>query len=95
MLDLRDVAAAESESGATGLTAYALYDHGWAQVNPTTKKPVPNVNEIDVDVQWRPTLSALKGLWFRARYGHVEQYEGPKSTTNQYRIIVNYDFSLF
>jgi outer membrane OprD family porin len=81
--------------GLPGLTAYAVFVHGWAQVSPVTKAPVPNVNEADVDIQWRPEWSALKGLWFRARYAHVKQYEGPKEATNQYRIIVNYDFSLF
>jgi outer membrane OprD family porin len=84
-----------SKLGLTGLTAYALYDHGWAQVNPSTKAPVPNVNEVDADVQWRPEWTVLKGLRFRAHYAHVEQYEGPKNATNNYRIIVNYDFSLF
>ena len=84
-----------SKLGLSGLTAYALYDHGWRRVSPSTKTPLPNVNETDVDVQWRPEWSAVKGLRFRARYAHVEQYEGPKNTTNQYRIIVNYDFSLF
>lgn len=84
-----------SKLGLTGLTAYALYDHGWGEVSPSTKAPVPNVNEIDVDVQWRPEWSVLKGLSFRARYAHVEQYEGPKSTTNTYQIILNYAFSLF
>jgi len=84
-----------SKLGLTGLTAYALYDHGWGKVSAATKAPVPNVNEVDVDIQWRPEWSVLKGLWFRARYAHVAQHEGPKSTTNNYRIILNYDFSLF
>jgi len=79
--------------GATGLTAYALYVHGWDQVSPSTRQPVSNVNEIDVDVQWRPDWSVLKGFSFRARYAHVEQYQSPRTETNNYRIIVNYDFS--
>ena len=84
-----------SKAGVAGLTAYVLYDHGWNQVSPSTKTPVPNVNEIDVDVQWRPEWSVLRGLWFRARYAHVQQYGSQAVGTNSYRIIVNYDFSLF
>jgi len=84
-----------SKLGATGLTAYAMYVHGWDQVSPPKKTPVPNVNEVDVDVQWRPEWSVLRGLWFRARYAQVQQYGSQPNTTNQYRIILNYDFSLF
>jgi hypothetical protein len=82
-----------SKLGLTGLTAYALYDHGWGKVSPSTKAAQPNVNEIDVDVQWRPEWSVLKGLWFRARYAHVDQYESPRNSTNTYQIIVNYSFT--
>ena len=84
-----------SKLGLNGLTAYALYDHGWGKVSPSTKAAEPNANEIDVDVQWRPEWSVLKGLWFRARYAHVAQYESPKNSTNTYQIILNYSFSLY
>jgi hypothetical protein len=30
--------------------------------------------------RWRPDWSVLKGLWFRARYAHVEEY-GRTSTS--------------
>jgi hypothetical protein len=83
-----------SSLGLAGLTAYALFTHGWGQVSPSTKTPVPNVNEIDADIQWRPRAGALKGFWFRFRYGHVEQYQGTRSGTNQFQIILNYNFSL-
>ena len=53
-----------------------------------------NVNEIDLDIQYRPDLGALKGLWLRFRYGHVVQYQGTRSVIDQFRIIINYDFSL-
>jgi hypothetical protein len=83
-----------SKLGLAGLTAYTTYVHGWSEVSPSTKTPVPNVNEIDFDIQYRPELGALKGLWLRFRYGHVVQYQGTRSVTDQFRIIINYDFSL-
>jgi hypothetical protein len=80
--------------GLQGVAAYALFVHGWSALNPSTKAPVPNENEIDADVQWRPQWKFLKGLWFRVRYANVHQYEAPKNSLNDFRVIVNYDFPL-
>jgi hypothetical protein len=80
--------------GLTGLTAYALYVHGWGRINPTTQASVPNENEFDADIQWRPQWKSLKGLWFRVRYANVQQVEGPKGSINDFRVIVNWDFNL-
>ena len=80
--------------GLKGVTAYVLYVHGWGRVDPSTRNPVPDENEFDVDVQWRPAWDFLKGLWFRVRYANVYQYEGPKNTINDFRFIVNYDIPL-
>jgi len=55
---------------------------------------VTNENEFDADLQWRPQWKFLKGLWFRARYANVHQYEEPHNTMNDFRIIVNYDIPL-
>lgn len=83
-----------SKLGLSGLTAYTTYVHGWGTVSPSTKQPQPNLNEIDFDISYRPSTGALKGLWFRFRYGHVVQYQGTRSVTDQFRIVINYDFSL-
>jgi hypothetical protein len=80
--------------GLQGVTAYALFVHGWDRLNPATNASVANENEFDADVQWRPQWKFLKGLWFRARYAMVHQYERPNDTINDFRIIVNYDIPL-
>jgi hypothetical protein len=80
--------------GLEGVTAYALFVHGWDRVNPTTNASVANENEFDADIQWRPQWKFVKGLWFRARYANVHQYERPNDTINDFRIIVNYDIPL-
>jgi hypothetical protein len=77
-----------SRVGLQGLTAYGLFVHGWGRVSP------PNMNEVDADLQWRPEWSFLKGLWLRARYGFVKQYQGPRDTTHDVRLIANYGFAL-
>jgi hypothetical protein len=77
-----------------GLTAYALYVHGWGRINPASGLSVANENEFDADLQWRPKWKSLKGLWFRVRYANVHQYDAPGGTINDFRVIVNYDISL-
>jgi len=80
--------------GLEGVAAYALFVHGWGRVDPFTRDPVPNENEFNADIQWRPQWKLLKGLWFRLRYANVRQYEGPQNTINDFRTIVNYDLPL-
>ncbi|MCJ7641669.1 MAG: OprD family porin [Desulfobacterales bacterium] len=80
--------------GLEGVAAYVQFVHGWGRVDPANKDSVPNENEFDVDIQWQPQWKFLKGLWFRVRYGNVHQYEGPKNTIHDFRVIVNYDLPL-
>ena len=80
--------------GLKGVSAYALYVHGWGRVNPTTRNPVTDEDEINLDLQWRPHWDFLKGLWFRTRYANVRQNEGPRHTQDDFRFIVNYDIPL-
>jgi hypothetical protein len=80
--------------GLEGVAAYVLFVHGWGRVDPSTKNSVPNENEFDADLQWRPPWKFLKGLWLRVRYANVHQYQRPSNTINDFRVIVNYDFPL-
>jgi hypothetical protein len=80
--------------GLEGVAAYALFTHGWGAVNPSTGTSVPDKNEFDADMQWRPQWKFLQGLWFRVRYANAHEYEGTKNTSNDFRVIVNYDIPL-
>ena len=80
--------------GLEGVSAYALFVHGWNRVNPSTKAGVPNENEFDTDIQWRPKWSFLNGFSARFRYARVNQYQGPKDHQDDFRLIINYDFPL-
>jgi hypothetical protein len=82
-----------SSLGLTGVTAYALWVHGWNRVDPVTKASVKQEDEYDLDLQWRPQIKVLKGLWFRARYAYVDQRDDAPSQSD-FRIIVNYDMPL-
>lgn len=83
-----------SRLGLEGVSAYGLFVHGWGRVDPSTKAGVPNENEFNADVQWRPKWSFLNGFSARFRYSRVQQYQGPKDGQNDYRVIINYDFPL-
>jgi hypothetical protein len=82
-----------SSLGLTGVTAYALWVHGWNRVNPTGNASVKQEDEYDFDLQYRPQIKVLKGLWFRTRYAIVSQGDGGPTQTD-FRVIVNYDIPL-
>jgi hypothetical protein len=83
-----------SRLGLEGVTAYALWVHGWGAVNPATGSSVFQQDEYNVDVQWRPKSGLLKGFWFRTRYARVDSRDGTSAgfPINDIRFIVNYDF---
>jgi outer membrane porin, OprD family len=80
--------------GLAGVTAYALFAHGWGRVNPSTKQAVPDANEFNIDVQWRPTWRFLQGLWLRTRYGMVQQYGGSGNDLHDLCVILHYNVPL-
>ena len=69
-----------------------LFVHGWGRVNPSTKSGVPDENEFNTDLQWRPKWNFLNGFSVRFRYIRVHQYQGPKDNQDDFRLIINYDF---
>jgi hypothetical protein len=83
-----------SRLGLEGLSTYVLFVHGWGRVNSTTKAGVPDENEFNTDVQWRPKWSFLNGFSARFRYSRNYQYQGPKDHQDDFRFIINYDLSL-
>ncbi|MGE5894900.1 MAG: OprD family outer membrane porin, partial [bacterium] len=83
-----------SRIGLDGVTAYALWVHGWDAIDPSTKEGVYDQDEYDFDVQWKPKSGDLKGLWFRIRYAHVDQRGAGDASMDELRVIINYDLSL-
>ncbi len=80
--------------GLEGVTAYALFVHGWGRINPSTGRDVSNENELDFDLQWKPKTGFFKDFWPRFRYGVVHEHEGQERYIHDFRIILNYDFSV-
>ena len=69
-----------------GLSAYALAVFG------TTPDQAGQFrqDEYDLNVQWEPKKSCLKGLSVRVRYGLVDQHGGDVDTLTDFRTICNY-----
>jgi len=80
--------------GLEGVTAYALFVHGWDRINPSTGQDATNENELDLDLQWKPKTGFFKNFWPRFRYAVVHENEGQERYIHDFRIILNYDFSL-
>jgi len=77
-----------SDYGLKGTSVYALMVHGSG-----VQAPEYNEDETDLNLQWTPDKeNALRGMSFRVRYAHVSQIGGGDPVTNDFRIIVNYDF---
>jgi hypothetical protein len=83
-----------SRVGLKDVSAYALWVHGWGAEDPDTHASVYDQDEYDFDLQWRPKSGFLKGFWPRIRYAHVDQSGGADSHLDDFRIIINYEFSL-
>jgi len=79
--------------GIKGLGISTGYIQGADAVDETTKASLPDKDEADVTIDYKLEEGALKGLWLRMRAGIVG--EDGKGTTEDYRIIVNYEIPLY
>ncbi len=76
--------------GLTGLTAGVWYAQGWGAINPSTALGIPNREELDLWIQYRPTEGPLKGLRVKSQYGNVWQQGNVRPTQPEFRLIVDY-----
>lgn len=76
--------------GLSGVTAGAWYTHGWDAINPATNIAIPNRNELDVWLQYRPSQGVLKGLRLKAQYSNVWQHDNVRGSQPEFRMIADY-----
>jgi hypothetical protein len=77
-----------SARGLTGVSAYALWVHGYGR-----NAPAYDEDEIDLNVQWTPDKKGvLRGMSFRVRYAYMSQRGGGDPNQQDFRFIMNYDF---
>ncbi len=76
--------------GFTGVSAGAWYTHGWGAINPTTDLGIPNRDELDLWIQYRPTVGPLKGFRLKTQYADVWQQGNVRDTQPEFRFIIDY-----
>ena len=85
-----DFGYAFSKAGLSGLSAGAWYTHGWGAIDPSTNFGIPNRDELDLWIQYRPTQGPLKGFRVKTQYSNVWQQNNVRDTQPEFRFIVDY-----
>lgn len=79
--------------GFDGASATVAHIQGNSAVDEITKSNLPDKNETDITLDYKvPKGRPLERFWLRLRAAVIDEEGGP--TTEDYRVIVNYDFSL-
>ncbi len=73
-------------------SGFASVIHGNDALDATTGLPAPDVTEVDLTLDYRPTSGPIKGLWVRVRGGYAE-FEDSTSEWNA-RLIINYSMPM-
>ncbi len=76
--------------GLDGLTAGVWYSQGWDAIDPVTNAAIPNRDEWDVWLQYRPSEGPLKGLRIKAQYSSLRQAGNVRSEQPEFRFVADY-----
>ena len=76
--------------GLSGLSTGAWYTHGWGAINPSINMAIPDRNEMDLWIQYRPTEGPLKGFRAKVQYANIWQPGNVSGTQPEFRFIVDY-----
>jgi hypothetical protein len=76
--------------GLSGVSAGAWYTHGWDAINTSSNLRIPNRNELDLWIQYRPTEGPLKGFRLKTQYANVWQQGNVRESQPEFRFIVDY-----
>lgn len=76
--------------GLSGVSTGAWYTHGWDAINTSTNLGIPDRNELDLWIQYRPTEGPLKGFRLKTQYANVWQQGNVRDSQPEFRFIVDY-----
>jgi hypothetical protein len=76
--------------GLSGVSTGAWYTHGWDAINTSTNLGIPNRNELDLWIQYRPTDGLLKGFRLKMQYSDLWQPGNVREMQPEFRFIVDY-----
>jgi hypothetical protein len=85
-----DFGYAFANYGLSGLTAGAWYTRGWDAINPATNAAIADRSELDLWIQYRPSVEPLKGLRVKVQYSDVWQRGNVRTVQPEFRAIVDY-----
>jgi hypothetical protein len=78
--------------GLPDVSTVVSYTSGQNAKNVETGSSLPDREEVDLTLDYRPSEGRLRGLWLRARASFLE--DDPGGTTSEFRLILNYDLPL-
>jgi hypothetical protein len=79
--------------GLDGLSSYVRYASGWNLKNPSKGRVLPDESEFDVGVDYRFKKGPLRNFWIRVQEGLQRQKD--TGSSNNFRVILNYDVAVF
>ncbi len=79
--------------GWDGLTGYLNYTRGTGARDAGNGGSLPDVDEVDLTLDYRFQQGRLQGLWLRVRAAFSNDQIG-SSRADNIRLIINYEFSL-
>jgi hypothetical protein len=85
-----DFGSAFRNSGLDGLSAGIWYSQGWDAINPATNTAIPNREEWDFWLQYRPSEGPLKGMRIKAQYSSLRQAGNLRSEQPEFRLLADY-----
>jgi hypothetical protein len=85
-----DFGHAFGEYGLSGLTIGIWDTQGWGARNPSTGTGIPDRNELNVWLQYRPTSGPLQGLRFKTQYSNLWQPGNTRNPQTELRIVFDY-----
>jgi outer membrane porin, OprD family len=84
------VAYAFSTPGLSGLSVGTWYTHGWSAIDTSTNAGIPDRNELDLWIQYRPAEGPLKGFRLKMQYANVWQQGNVRPSQPELQFIVDY-----
>ncbi len=85
-----DFGYAFGKNGLSGLSTGAWYTAGWGALNPSTNVGIPDRDELNLWIQYRPTEGPLKGFRAKVQYSDVWQEGNVRDTQPEFRFILDY-----
>lgn len=82
-----------SKWGLPGLSSFAKFAWGKNAKEASSGQNLPDLNEYNLTIDYKPARSWLNGLWLRLRHARSD-FEGG-SYTKDTRVILNYEFPLY